>query len=108
MSSPNGEKPFILYDLMRVADFSFLAKPLRLGKIRRVSFNNIPEVFNIISRDEILENKLKPILWWNLNDYKSFQLDIHADIQRFIKKYPDIDYYSARKIICNPHYRDSL
>jgi len=108
MSSPNGEKPFILYDLMRVADFSFLTKPLRLRKRRRVYFNNIVEYFDVISRDEIVEHNLKPVLWWNLNDYESFQLDVYTDVQRFLKKYPGVDYNSARKIICNPHYTDSL
>ena len=57
MSSPNGEKPLILYDLMRVADFRFLEKPLRLGRRRRVHFNNIVEVFEVISRDERSEER---------------------------------------------------
>ena len=71
MSSPNGEEPYILYDLMRVADFRFLLKPLHVGKCRRVHFNNMVEVFDVISRAEIIEHNLKPILWWNTIDYES-------------------------------------
>ena len=108
MSSPNGEKPFILYDLMRVADFRFLEKPLRLGRRRRVHFNNIVEVFDVISRDEIEEHNLKHLLWWNIEDFQSVQLDVCNEVQRFLNKYPGVDYYSARKIICNPHYTDSI
>ena len=108
MSSPNGETPFILYDLMRVADFRFLLKPLRVGKYRRVHFNNVVEVFNVISRAEIIEHNLKPMLWWNTTDYESFKTDAHTEILFYTIEHPGVDFYTARRILCNPDYKDVL
>jgi hypothetical protein len=108
MSSPNGELPYILYDLMGVADFRYLMKPLRLGKRKRVYFDEVVQVYDIISRGEIMEHNLKSELWWNGTDYMSFQMEASIEIQRFMIKFPGIDYLSARRIVWNPHYNDLL
>lgn len=107
MSSPDGEKHFILYDLMKT-DFSFLLKPLIIEKKRKVKFNNTMEVYDIISRYEIIENNLKHILWWDTADYESFMLDAYTEINQFITRYPSVDFLTARKIIYNPNYVNSL
>jgi len=108
MSSPNGELPYILYDLMGVADFRYLMKPLRFGKRKRVYFDEVVQVYDVISRDELMEHNLKPDLWWNVKDYMSFQMEASTEIQRFMMKNPGIDYLSARRIVWNPHYNDLL
>ena len=108
MSSPNGELPYILYDLMGVADFRYLMKPLRFGKRKRVYFDEVVRVYDVISRDELMEHNLKPELWWNVKDYMSFQMEASTEIQRFMMKNPGIDYLSARRIVWNPHYNDLL
>jgi len=101
MSSPNGENPVILYDLMKIADLHFLMKPLRIGKCKRVNFNDIVDVFYIVSRSEIIESNLKPVLWWDTSEFESFKFDALKDIKQFIDKHPDVDFNSARKIIYN-------
>ena len=108
MSSPNGESPLIMYDLMRVADFGFITKPLCVGKRRQVRFNDTIEVFDYISRRELIEHNLVCNIWWNRADYVSFQLDVDTEARRLMNEYPLIDYYSARKIICNPDYTESI
>jgi len=38
----------------------------------------------------------------------SFQMEASIEIQRFMIKFPGIDYLSARRIVWNPHYNDLL
>ena len=40
MNSPYGNKPAILTDLIEVADLEFLLKPLKMGKYKRISFDD--------------------------------------------------------------------
>jgi len=111
MSSPNGEKPLILYDLMRVTDYRFISKPLHMKKRRQVYFNEIVEVFYTISRVEIIECNIVRNIWWNNTDYASFKFDIDTDTKRFMIEYPGTDYHSARKMVCSAdyiYYRDSI
>jgi hypothetical protein len=108
MSSPNGESPLFLYDLMRVADFGFISKPLYVGKRRQVYFNDTIEVFYTISRVDIMEHNIKSDIWWNNVDYTSFKLDIDTDTKRLMNEYPGIDYYSARKILCSPYFFEEI
>jgi hypothetical protein len=104
MSSPNGEKPLILYDLWSVAYSIFMTNPLHIIRRKRVHFNNTVEYFECISLNEILEHNIKDKMWWNNADYASFRLEMDIDTQRIMYKYPSIDYYSARKILNDPGY----
>ena len=99
MSSPDGNKPTILYDLLLVADFNFLLRPLKMGQRKRVTFNKTVYAKEIISREEIYEDNLKNDMWWCLDDYKKFNDDSNEDILKFMLKFPGIDYVSARKLL---------
>jgi len=108
MSSSNEENVITLFNLMKVADLTFLTKPIRFGKQYNVCFDETVVVFEIISRDEIIEDNLKHILWWNVTDYAVFHKEAEADIQTFMRSYPGIDYWLARKMIWNHNYIDLL
>lgn len=99
MSSPNGNKPTILYDLLLVADFNFLMKPLKMSKRKCVRFNKTVYIKEIISRKEIYEDNLKDVIWWCAEDYKKFNDDSNYDILKFMLKFPGIDYLLARKML---------
>jgi len=104
MSSPNGERPIILYDLIKVADFGFLSYPLKMGRYKKVSFNDIIEYNDIISRSEIEELKLKENIWWEYNDYQRFQVEASMDILKFIADFPGLNYYQASRLIWSPNF----
>jgi hypothetical protein len=108
MTSPNGTKPTILSDLMLVADFRFLLKPLKMGKYKRVKFDENVYVRETITREELNEHKLKDKIWWCADDYRKFNDESNQDIFKFMLKFPGIDYFTARKMIYNYHFLEVL
>jgi len=108
MNSPYGNKPAILMDLMEVADLEFLLKPLKIGKHKRVYFDENVYITDTISREEIDEDNLKEVIWWSLKDYEKFYEESIQDIYTFMLKFPGLDYYSARKLLYNKHFLDIM
>ena len=108
MISPYGNKPVFLTDLMDVADLDFLLKPLKMGKRKRVTFDDNVYTTNTISREEINEHNLKDDMWWNAKDYEKFNEESTQDVFYFMLKFPGIDYYSARKILYNCYFLDIM
>ena len=77
---------------------------------KRVRFNCNAQVKPIPSRHDYHNDQLINNMWWNENDYKSFQEACLAEVQYFIKiselKQPHIKitYNQALHLLYQPHY----
>lgn len=76
---------------------------------KRVRFNCKAQVTSIPSRYDYHNDQLINSIWWNENDYKSFQEACLAEVQYFIKiselKQPHIKitYNQAMHLLYQPH-----
>jgi len=102
MALYNINLPIIMDYLSKETDLTFVTKMFRFGpqkvkRKRKVYFDDKAQMYDTHSRSDINSQNLKQQIWWNINDYRRFNIDANFELINYLKHTRTNDIAAAKR-----------